>query len=206
MKAKAIVTSALIGTLGLFAGLHGADELQYVPLFNGEDLSGWNALPGGNWEVKDGAIIGTSKASERRHGMLLSDKQYSDFEVELEYKALSGNSGFYFRAERVEHAVSVAGFQAEIDASGNSAGGLYETLGRNWVAKPPAAITAFKPGEWNVMTVRAVGRHIVVHLNGTKTAELTDDPGRLKGYLGLQLHGGQKMDMAFRNIRIKELR
>ena len=138
--------------------------------------------------------------------MLLSDKQYSDFEVRLEYKVLSGNSGFYFRAERVEHAVSVAGFQAEIDASGNSAGGLYETLGRNWVVKPPAAITAFKPGKWNTMSIRAVGRQIVVYLNGTKTAELTDDPGRLKGHFGLQLHGGQKMDVAFRNIRIKELR
>ena len=72
--------------------------------------------------------------------------------------------------------------------------------------KPPAAITAFKPGKWNTMSIRAVGRHVIVHLNGTKTAELTDDPGRLKGHFGLQLHGGQKMDVAFRNIRIKELR
>ena len=186
---------------------HAQNESTSSALFNGKDLSGWTALPGGHWEVKDGVIVGTSAKSEKRHGMLLSDKQYSNFEVKLEYKALSGNSGFYFRTKRVKrHTVSVAGFQAEIDASGSNAGGLYETLGRKWVVKPPAATKAFKPGEWNTMTVRAVGSHIVVHLNGIKTAELKDDPGRLNGYFGLQLHGGQKMDVAFRNIQIKELK
>lgn len=187
---------------GSQAVLH--DEPKSISMFNGKDLTGWSALPGGKWEVVDGVIVGTSAASEQRHGMLLSDKQFTDFEVKLEYKALSGNSGFYFRAERVKHAVSLAGFQAEIDASGSHAGGLYETLGRTWVIKPPAEAKAFKPGEWNTMTVRAVGQHIVVHLNGIKTAELKDDPGRLKGHFGLQLHGSQKMDVAFRNIQINE--
>ena len=181
------------------------DTSKSTALFNGVDLTGWTALPGGNWEVKDGVIVGTSAKSEKRHGMLLSDKQFTDFEVSLEYKALSGNSGFYFRAERIKHAVSVAGFQAEIDAHGSGAGGLYETRGRNWVIKPPAETKAFKPGEWNTMTVRAVGSHIIVHLNGIKTAELKDDPGRLKGHFGLQLHGSQKMNVAFRNIQLKEL-
>ncbi|MDB4756879.1 DUF1080 domain-containing protein, partial [Mariniblastus sp.] len=73
-------------------------------------------------------------------------------------------------------------------------------------AKPSAATKAFKQNQWNKMTVRAVGRHLVIHLNGTKTVELKNDSGRLKGYFGLQLHGKQKMDVAFRNIRIKELK
>ncbi len=206
MKAPATGIWILITFFVTSAGLRGEGEAQPEALFNGKDLSGWTVLPGGNWEVVDGVIIGTSEAAETRHGMLLSEKEYGDFEVQLEYKALAGNSGFYFRAERVEHPVALAGFQAEISASGNNAGGLYETLGRTWVAKPPATASPFKPGEWNQMTVRAVGRHIVVSLNGSKVAELEDDPGRLRGYFGLQLHGGQEMDVAFRNVRIKEWR
>lgn len=206
MKTKSISIKTLIRILIVSACLYSNDEATFVRMFNGKDLTGWTALPGGNWEVKNGTIIGSSTAAEERHGMLLSNHQFSDFEVQLEFKALSGNSGFYFRAERVKHAVSLAGFQAEIDARGISAGGLYETLGRGWVAKPSAATKAFKQNQWNKMTVRAVGRHLVIHLNGTKTVELKNDSGRLKGYFGLQLHGKQKMDVAFRNIRIKELK
>ena len=45
------------------------------------------------------------------------------------------------------------------------------------------------------MTVSAHGRRIVVHVNGYKTADLKNDQGRLDGHLGLQLHGGQDMEV-----------
>ena len=177
-----------------------------TPLFNGKDLSGWTALPGGEWKVEDGVIRGVSAKDEKRHGLLLSDKQYTDFEITLEYKAVTGNSGFYFRAEKVDHKVSVAGFQAEVDAKGKNCAGLYETLGRKWVAQPSKeAKAAFKLGEWNTMTVKAVGSDITVHLNGVKAVELKNDTGRTKGHFGLQLHGGQDMDVSFRNIVIKTM-
>ncbi|PIZ36553.1 MAG: DUF1080 domain-containing protein, partial [Armatimonadetes bacterium CG_4_10_14_0_8_um_filter_66_14] len=37
-----------------------AEETGFVSLFDGKTLTGWQALPGGKWEVKDGAILGTS--------------------------------------------------------------------------------------------------------------------------------------------------
>ncbi len=52
------------------------------------------------------------------------------------------------------------------------------------------------------MTVSAHGRRIVVHVNGKKSAELIDDPGRLEGYLGMQLHGSQDVEMQFKDIRM----
>jgi hypothetical protein len=52
------------------------------------------------------------------------------------------------------------------------------------------------------MTVSAHGKNVVVHLNGTKTAEVKDDPGRLEGYFALQLHGGQDMEVMFKDIEI----
>lgn len=173
------------------------------PLFDGKTLAGWHTLPGGKWEVRDGMIIGTSPAGETRHGLLVSDAVYGDFTVRLQFKALKGNSGFYFRSDEVPDAVGVNGFQAEIDAS-KDVGGLYETGGRAWVVQPKPEDVAryFKPGQWNDMTVHANDRHVVVHVNGTKTAELIDDPGRLKGRLALQLHGGMDMEVMFRNIEI----
>lgn len=176
---------------------------EFVPLFDGKTLAGWQTAPGGKWEVKDGAIVGTSPQSEPRHGMLLSDKKYGDFMLRLKFKSLKGNSGLYFRAERVDSPVTVHGFQAEIAPSG-PVGGLYETGGRAWVVQPDAATVkgCFKPGDWNDMTVRAQGRDITVKLNGVTTAELKNDPGRLEGYFGLQLHGGNEMHVEFKDIQI----
>jgi hypothetical protein len=176
---------------------------EWTPLLDGKTLSGWHALPGGKWEVKDGILVGTSQASEPRHGLLVSDQRYKDFTVRLKFKALKGNSGLYFRSDPVNNPVGVYGFQAEI-AEANDIGGLYETGGRAWVLqpKPEEVKKYFKPGEWNQMTVSAHGRRIVVDVNGTKTAELKDDPGRLEGYLALQLHGGMEMHVEFKDIEM----
>lgn len=182
----------------------GADG--FVPLFDGETLHGWKPLPGGEWKIADGVIVGSQEKTEKRHGMLLSEKQYGDFIVRLKYKAIDGNSGFYFRVQKVDHAVSVRGFQAEIDASGNDVGGLYETLGRAWVVQPkPKDVKKFyKHKDWNEMTVTAIGGNVTVTVNGVKTAELKNDPSPRRGYFGLQLHGGQKMNVMFKDIAIKE--
>ncbi len=92
---------------------------------------------GGTWDVKDGVLVGTSPKSERRHGILLSDRTFSDFILTAKFRVISGNSGLYFRAERVPQGVGVHGFQVEVDTS-QKTGGLYETGGRGWVEKPTA--------------------------------------------------------------------
>ncbi|MBN2129030.1 MAG: DUF1080 domain-containing protein [Sedimentisphaerales bacterium] len=166
-------------------------------------LAGWDTIPGGKWEVRDGAIVGTNVSSDPRHGLLISKKRYGDFTVDLKFKAVKGNSGLYFRSERVAGSVGVHGFQAEIDAS-QDVGGLYETGGRAWVVQPsPEDVkTWFKPGQWNRMTVSAHGHRVVVHVNGQKSAELVNDPGRLEGYLGLQLHGSQDVEVQFKELKM----
>jgi hypothetical protein len=175
----------------------------WVPLFNGRSLDEWHTLPGGKWQVQDGVIVGTSSKDEKRHGLLVSNRRFGDFTARLKFKVLKGNSGFYFRADEVESAVGVHGFQAEIDAK-NDIGGLYETGGRAWVVKPsPEEVKKyFKPQQWNQMTVSAHGRRIVVHVNGYKTAELKNDLGRLEGHLALQLHGSKDMNVMFKDIEM----
>lgn len=187
-------------------------ESSWKPLFNGKDATGWKPTAGGEWTVVDGILKGTSPASEKRHGILINEGEFKDFTARVEYRSLSGNSGFYFRVEEVDHAVAVRGFQAEIDAAGGDVGGIYETLGRAWVVKPsPEEIKKFyKPKDWNVMTVSAHGPRIVVSVNGTKTVDFVDSVhfpkalGLKQGKLGVQMHGSQKMDIEFRAIEILE--
>lgn len=175
----------------------------WKPIFDGKGLGGWHTLPGGKWEVDEGVIAGRNVSSDRRHGLLVSDKVYKDFTVRLKFKAVKGNSGLYFRVDEVGGGVGVHGFQAEIDAS-NDVGGLYETGGRGWVVKPSGEEVEkwFKAGDWNEMAVSAHGGWIVVHVNGFKTAELKNDKGRLEGHLGLQLHGSQDVEVLLKDIEV----
>ncbi|MDA1044078.1 MAG: DUF1080 domain-containing protein [Verrucomicrobia bacterium] len=179
---------------------------DYTSLFDGKTLTGWTALPGGEWSVDQGEIFGRQDKSEGRHGQLISDKQYRNFILQLDYKALAGNSGVYFRVQKTDNAVAVKGFQAEVDADGNHVAGLYETQGRAWVFQPdPQKIkSVYKPKEWNHMTIIAMEGNITVSLNDVVMTTLVDDPGLREGYIALQLHGGQDMDVRYRDIQIRE--
>ena len=184
-----------------------AAEEGFTPIFDGKTLAGWTPAPGGSWTVKDGAILGLSPKSERRHGILLSDASYTDFVVRARFRVTRGDSGFYFRVKRVKSSVSVNGFQVEVD-SGQQTGGLYETGGRAWVVKPSAEDIPKKkyvPGEWTDLEVHAEGKNVTVKINGVVTASLRDDPGRTEGPIGLQLHGGMSMHVEFKDLRIKTL-
>ena len=178
-------------------------ESTWEPLFNGKDLAGWTPSVENTWSVSgDGILHGKSPKSEKRHSILLNDREFDDFTLRVRYRANSGNSGLYFRVDEVDTPVSVNGFQAEIDADGRDVGGIYETGGRAWVSRPkPEAVEKyFKKGDWNIMDVSAYGKRTTVHVNGAKTVELKNDPGRTKGKIGPQLHGGQDMDVEFSQI------
>jgi hypothetical protein len=179
---------------------------DWKPLWDGKTLKGWHEIGTGKWVVENGAIHGTHANNQRDYGHLVSDRVYTNFTVRLKYKSVAGNSGLYFRIEE-KGSSGVSGFQAEIDPDKDT-GGLYETNGRKWVVKPKASEVKrwYKPGEWNEMSVTANGAHIVVHVNDIKTAELPNDSkGRSSGKLALQLHGGQNVDVWFKDIEIEEL-
>ena len=180
---------------------------QWQPLFDGKTLNGWHPIGKGEWKVQDGTIAGTHPQTENDYGHLVSDKKYGDFTVRFRYKAVKGNSGFYFRSEEGGFS-GISGFQAEIDPQKDS-GGLYETNGRSWVVQPlPEDITKwlkpnwFKKDEWNLMSVSAIGDRIVVSLNGNQSAQIKDEKGRKEGVFALQVHGGQEGEVYFKDIEI----
>lgn len=191
----------------LFAGLLAPLDLllsaeTWKPLWDGKSLAGWRVVGKGEWKIEDGALRGTNVKSEKVYGHLISEQSFSDFTIRLKFKAVKGNSGLYFRIAEKGFS-GITGFQAEIDAS-KDVGGLYETNGRSWVVqpKPEQVATWFKPGEWNTMQVSAKGGDIVVEINGKKSAELRDDPGRRDGPFALQVHGGQDVEVWFKDLEL----
>ena len=199
MKTIAMTLTCFLVT----CALAGAAE-NWRPLWDGKTFNGWHIIGKGQWKIEDGAIHGTNPKTAKEFGHLVTDRTYKDFTARLKFRAVKGNSGLYFRIEEKGFS-GVSGFQAEIDAE-HDVGGLYETNGRAWVSKPTADDVKkwFKPGEWNEMTVSAHGGHIVVHVNGQKSAELTNDAGRREGKFALQVHAGQDVDVWFKDIELQQ--
>lgn len=187
--------------------LAAAGPATWVPLFNGTDLDGWHTQPGGEWTVVDGVILGTSPKAEKRHGLLVTDKTYRNFLLRATFRVTSGDSGLYFRSEKTDTHVAIAGFQAEVDRS-PQVGGLYETAGRAWVQSPDPKLIKdlVTPGEWTTILVTAIGDDLTVSLNGVLVTELLNDTkGRKEGHIALQLHGGMDMKVEFRDLAVFEL-
>ena len=181
---------------------------QWKPIFDGKTLGGWRATPGGEWKVENSAIVGTSPSSEPRHGFLVYDKPLKDFTIRLKFQVNKGDSGFYFRSQKVDGPDGLHGLQAQISA-GDDVGGIYEMGGRGWVVKPQlkpedAKKQRGKPGQWSELTVSAHGKRIVIDVNGVKTAESREDSGRGEGIVALQLHGGQDLKVMFKDVEILE--
>ena len=205
IKPSAIFSIFSFASLGLLTNM--ASAQSWEPLFNGKDLTGWHTQPGGEWKGVDGVSVGTSASSESRHGLLVSDRELTNFILRAKFRVHEGNSGLYFRAEETYTNVAVRGFQAEVDRS-SAVGGLYETAMRGWVRKPDPDVieNILTHGEWVSITVTAIDDDVTVSLNGTTVTELLGDKESLKkGRIALQLHGGQNMHVEFKDIAVLKL-
>jgi hypothetical protein len=218
---RSLCLLALTAALGLLAPARAADKdapSGFQPLFDGKDLKGWKVLNGrmAAWSAKDGLLHCTGSGG----GWLMTEAEYGDFELRLEYRweKDGGNSGVALRAPH-EGDPAYRGMEIQlIDDAGyervhkaklkptQHTGSIYDVV-------PPSSHPGKGPGEWNKMRIVAKGRHVTVELNGkTITDANLDDhkdkferhPGlkRAKGHLGLQSHGG---GIDFRNLVVKPL-
>ena len=96
------------------------EEVPWEPLFNGENLEGWRQLGGkAIYEAKDNSIIGFT-AHNTPNSFLVSDRDFSDFILELEVKVHpSMNSGIQIRSNSFDAYQNgrVHGYQVEVDPS-----------------------------------------------------------------------------------------
>jgi putative heme-binding domain-containing protein len=183
-------------------------------LFDSASFAGWNGDTKNTWQIKNGEIVaGSPDKAAPRNEFLATDREFENFELKLEYRmdCTGGcNAGVQFRSKRVPNHHEVSGYQADI-APGIT-GGLYdESRRKKMLGLPPKelqekALAAAKDG-WNEYTIRAEGRRIRFSINGIELLDYTepDETIPLKGMIALQIHGGLKGTIRYRNLRITEL-
>jgi len=199
------------------ASLLTAAEPGFISLFNGKDLTGWTLVSkkGGGYEVRDGAIV----CAEGGGGNLLTEREFSDFILRLEFKLPpGGNNGIGLRAPLTGD-VAYSGMEIQVLDQDNEKykgklqawqhnGSLYNVF--------PATADNLKPvGQWNEYEITAKGPKIKVVLNGKTILDCdistVKDPEILKKHPGLQRTSGHvgflghNDPVEFRNIRIKPL-
>jgi hypothetical protein len=170
----------------------------FTPLFNGKDLTGWHISQTnhhGNskgWTVKDGVLLATQDRPGNG-GILLTDRKYRDFEVEVEINPDWGcDGGLFLRSNEAGDA-----YQVMIDyLEGGSVGGVYgEGIGGKTFANNRDWAKHWKKGDWNNLRARIEGDvpHIRVWLNDVQLVDFTDTANHAKdgatdGMIALQMH------------------
>ncbi len=201
-----------LGSLYLLAAASQAVAAP-VSIFDGRTFQGWEGDTQKTWRIAEGAIVAGSLTEQvPRNEFLASTRRYTNFVLRLKVK-LTGtegfvNSGVQIRSERIPNDAEMIGYQADIGAGWW--GAIYDESRRNkMLAKPEEAVVkrALKPEEWNDYEIRAEGRRIVLKLNGVTTVDYTEPDEKIPqhGFIAVQIHGGGKAEVRFKDVTIEEL-
>lgn len=210
-------------------------ENEWEVLFDGSSVDKWSYYRGGElsepWKIKDGALIfyPPSNRPEGESYNIVTNKQYTDFVLHVEWKiAEGGNSGIFwgvFEDEKFGQPyetgpeIQVLDDERHPDAKNGTthqAGALYDMIAPSEKVVKPA-------GEWNIciLTVNHKTNEGTVNLNGTEIVkfpvhgEMWDqmvEDSKFSGWEGFGMYNTGKIGLqdhgdivAFRNIKIKEL-
>ncbi|MBE7176523.1 MAG: DUF1080 domain-containing protein [Mucilaginibacter polytrichastri] len=205
---------------------------KWVNLFDGKSLKGWHGYNKKgeevkNWAIEDGALVCLGAAKDAHGGDIVSDKQYTNFELTWDWKVDQGsNSGVMY------HVVESPKYQAPYET-----GPEYQMIddvnfpekledwqqaGADYAMNVANEKKVLKPvGEWNTSKIVFNNGHVEHWLNGAKIVEFQawspewtkkreegkwkdyPDYGKAKtGFIALQDHGNKAY---YKNIRIREL-
>ena len=145
---------------------------------------------------------------------LATTRKFENFELQLKFKITGThrvNAGVQFRTRRIPNHHEVSGYQADIGPGYD--GHLYDESRRNrMLAKPNKetvneALQAVADDGWHSYRIRAAGDRIQLWLNGVQTVDFTEKDAKIPrtGIIALQIHGGMRAVIAYKDITIKEL-
>ena len=152
-------------------------------LFDGKTFDGWRGFNEekvtDGWKIINGAIVRTE-----RSGDIITDKEFDNFELQIEYKiSTGGNSGIMFNVVEGETGAPYTGPEVQINDNEKGqdpqkAGWLYQLYKPskpNWMkqaeaqvgANLPSEMDATRPaGEWNHVLLRVSKAQCEVLMNG----------------------------------------
>jgi len=232
MKLLSKVLAPLIVALVMIS-IQAAEE-GFKPLFNGNDLAGWDGDPK-FWSVKDGTITGQTTAENPTKGntfIIWTNGVVDDFELRAKFKITGGpraNSGIQYRSKKMGDWV-IGGYQADFEGGDTYSGILYEERGRGILAQrgqktvirdngKPEVVgsvgdskeiqSKIKKEDWNEYHIIARGNHLTHKINGVTTVDVVDEDAKnraMSGLLALQLHAGPPMVVQFKDVELKRLK
>jgi len=196
------------------ASLVHSQKNGWTDLFDGKSLNGWKKVAGtADYKVEDGVIVG-STVPNSPNTFLISDKEYTDFVLELEVKIedSSSNSGIQFRSQYDPAGNKgngkVFGYQFELDPSSRKwTGGVYDEGRREWLypmSLHQSAQELLKTGVFNKIRVECIGNEIRTWVNDKPSAYVVDAMDH-KGIIALQVHAINKPEMAGKRIWWKNI-
>lgn len=197
--------SFLIFLMLVTVGVSGYPQ-KYKSLFNGKNLSGWKVHGTEKWYVENGELVCES-GPDKEYGYLSTVKRFTDFILKLAFKLeANGNSGVFIRSNI--QGTTIQGWQVEVAPPNLFTGGIYESYGRGWLAKPkPEDEKYLRPDDWNQMVIQVQGKKVITTLNGHEMVQIEDDKiGSGTGSIALQIHSGGGIKVRWKDISIKELK
>ena len=151
-------------------------------LLNGRDLSGWRAshpTKKNGWSVRDGLLCNDTPKTDfgayGEHTNLRTVAEFEDFQLHIEYRLppeTGGNSGIYLRGL---YEVQVTHRDSKMQGI-NGPGAVFGRVTPTHNAGHPA-------GDWDMLDLTLVDRHITVVLNGEKVIDNQPVPGCTGGAL-----------------------
>lgn len=199
----------------------------FVPLFNGRDLTGWDAEPG-LWSVEDGVIVGTTEVGRpKTNSFLIWKGTARDFELRATVRIVGdNNSGIQYRSRRLPEITpwTIMGYQCDVHPVDVHTAMTYEERGRGifgyngvdvvmdptgqrWQVGERPRVTA-DLAQWNEFTVIARGNRLEHRVNGRTTSVFIDHDERnraLAGLIAVQLHAGTPHKVYVKQIQLKTL-
>ena len=187
----------------------------FVSIFDGKTFTGWTGATDG-YEIVDGTI----RCIPGQGGNLLTQKEYADFILRVEFKlSAGGNNGIGIRAPEKGH-VATEGIEIQIldnTAEKYNTIAPYQFHGSVYGLIPSKREHTPKVNEWNLQEVECIGRKIAVRLNGKVIVEGDLDEALKNGAMDGREHPGAKRTagrvgllghddpVQFRHIRIREI-
>lgn len=202
-------------------------------IFDGKTLNGWRAPDMSYFTVEDGAITGTTTKEHNppyNQFIVWQGGTVRDFELKFKFRIFGAqaNSGMQFRSV-VKDKGLVWGYQADIALTGPYLGGIWDEYGtRKSLAARGESTVIDESGKktivrfanagtilkdinlqaWNEYHIIARGPHIILKINGQKTAELMDqESGKAsaEGVLAMPIIPGEPMKVQYKDLRLKQL-
>jgi hypothetical protein len=195
---RTLAAATLVGAASLHAGAASGAGDGWVTLLDSANKGDWNEIGKADWQFKDGAMI-VDKREGKEYSYLVTKNSYKDFQIRAEFWVdENANSGIFLRCEQPEKIANESCYEVNIfDKRSDPTYGTGAIVDVAKVVPMPKAA-----GKWNTYEITVQGTHLVVVLNGEKTADVQDSTHPNAGAVALQYAAGV---VKFRKVQIKPL-